>query len=127
MNILIDTCEFLHLLSGSTKLTPERRQAIEDPSNAVLLSAASATEIAIKCSIGKLHLPESPETYVPRNRVRHHIAELPLSEHAALLVTSLPWHHRDPFDRMLIAQALAHDLTFVTSDPLNHLYPVKLL
>lgn len=127
MNLLLDTCEFLFLISGSTRLTRERREAISSAENTVFLSSVSVSEIAIKYGIGKLHLPETPETYIPKNRIRHHIAELPLLEQAAVLMFSLPFHHRNPFDRLLIAQSIAHDLTLVTSDPLIHRYSIKLL
>ncbi len=127
MNYLLDTSEYLHLLTGSSKLTPARRQAIENPANVIFLSSISASEIAIKYAIGKLNLPEPPEIYVPKNRIRHRITELPLTECAALLLTSLPMHHRDPFDRLLIAQSLAHDFPLITSDPLIHQYHLKLL
>ncbi len=101
---------------------------MQDAGNSVFLSAASATEIAIKYSIDKLPLPEAPQTYVPKIRHRHHIAELPILEAASLLLDTLPMIHRDPFDRLLICQALAHDLHLLSSDPIIHKYPgVKLL
>lgn len=127
MKLLLDTCEMLFLLTNDRKLTAPRRAAIQDPNNLVFLSSVSATEIAIKYSIGKLPLPEPPEIYIPRNRILHQISELPLNEKAALLVSNLPWHHKDPFDRLLIAQALADELILVSSDPLIRKYPVKLL
>lgn len=127
MNYLLDTCSFLWLLNGSSKLTSVQRQVIADPGNLIFLSAVSAAEIAIKSSLGKLQLPESPEVYIAKNRIRHRIAELPLSESASLLLATLPWHHRDPFDRLLVAQASAHSLTLISPDPLLRLYPIQLL
>ncbi|MCA9096445.1 MAG: type II toxin-antitoxin system VapC family toxin [Planctomycetaceae bacterium] len=123
MNILIDTCDALWFFSGDKQLKAKRRRIIEDPGNAVFLSTVSASEIAIKHSIGKLPLPEPPHEFIPRLRVRHHFAELPLYESASLLLASLPLLHRDPFDRMLICQSLAHGLFLLTSDPRILQYP----
>lgn len=128
MNILADTVDFLWFCTGDPHLDAERRGLIEDPGNSVFLSSASAAEIAIKFSIQKLDLPEAPQTYVPKLRRRHHFAELPIYEAASLLLDTLPLIHRDPFDRVLVCQALAHDLHLLSSDPQIHKYPeVKLL
>lgn len=128
MNILADTVDFLWFCTGDSKLDAHRRRLIEDSENSVFLSAASAAEIAIKFSIEKLNLPEPPQTYIPKLRRRHHFAELPIYESASLLLATLPLIHRDPFDRLLVCQALAHDLHLLSSDPQIHKYPdVKLL
>lgn len=123
MNILIDTCDALWFFTGSNQLSSEKRQIIEDAENIIFFSAVSASEIAIKYSLGKLSLPKPPEIYLPELRVRHHFAELPLHESAALLLASLPMIHRDPFDRQLICQSLAHGLTLLSSDPAMRQYP----
>jgi PIN domain nuclease of toxin-antitoxin system len=126
MKIIIDTCDFLWFVSGDSKLSLSRKEAIRSSENTVFLSSVSAAEIAIKVSIKKLDLPESPEFYVPNCRRLHRIAELPLDERAASLVASLPLHHKDPFDRLLVCQAIAGGFTLLSSDPLIHLYPVSL-
>lgn len=127
MNLLIDTCDFLWFITGDSQLSKRRREAIQSPENTVFLSAVSIAEISIKVSIRKLDLPEPPEVYVPKSRRLHQIAELPLDERSAVLVSSLPRHHKDPFDRLLVCQALANDLVLLSSDPLIHQYPVSLL
>jgi PIN domain nuclease of toxin-antitoxin system len=123
MNVLIDTCDALWFFTGDPQLSTPRFRIIEDPANVVFFSSVSAAEIAIKHSIGKLALPEPPQSYIPKLRRLHHLAELPLMESASLLLATLPLIHRDPFDRQLICQAMAHNLTFLTSDPLNQKYP----
>lgn len=123
MNILVDTNIFLWFCSGDGRLRPSHRELIEDGANVLFFSSVSAAEIAIKCGIGKLTLPAPPRTYVPELRRRHQFAELPLDESASLLIDTLPDIHRDPFDRLLICQALAHDLPFLTSDSKIQLYP----
>lgn len=95
--------------------------------NSVSFSVVSFWEIVVKFRIGKLPLPEAPSTYVPRQRKRHRIAELPLHGEAVSHLEKLPAHHRDPFDRMLVCQAIEAGLTLVTSDPLIQAYPVKTL
>jgi PIN domain nuclease of toxin-antitoxin system len=128
MNILADTVDFLWFCTGDPQLDAERRRLIEDSENAVFLSSASAAEIAIKFSIQKLPLPEAPLTYLPKLRRLHRFAELPIYEAASLRLETLPLIHRDPFDRLLVCQALAHDLHLLSSDPQIHKYPeVKLL
>lgn len=128
MNILVDTCDALWFWTGSDQLSAKRRELIANAGNTVFLSSVSAAEIAIKFSIKKLVLPENPQTYVPKLRKRHGFAELPLYESAVLLLDSLPLIHRDPFDRQLICQALAHNLHLLSSDPKIHNYPsVQLL
>ncbi len=88
------------------------------------LSAASAWEIAIKHAIGKLRLPEPPAEYVPRRMESMRVAALSIDHGHTLSVAGLPPHHRDPFDRMLIAQAIAEQLVLVTSDPVFGSYDV---
>lgn len=127
MNLLCDTHICLWFATGDSKLRSDQRKALEGGENIVFLSAVSVTEISIKYSTGKLLLPEDPKTYIPRLRGRIHFAELPLGEEAALHLASLPLLHRDPFDRLLICQALAHGLTLVTSDPLILQYNIPIL
>jgi PIN domain nuclease of toxin-antitoxin system len=93
----------------------------------VFLSAVSAWEIAVKHALGKLPLPEPPDRYVPKQRTARGITALPLDEDAALQLARLPPLHRDPFDRMLVCQALANALTVVSPDPEIARYPVRIL
>ena len=126
MKILLDTCEFLWLVTGDSKLSPPIVSAVSDPQNEVFLSVVSL-EISLKYSLGKLPLPQSPAEFVPWQRERHLIAPLPLDEAAVAQLSKLPGFHRDPFDRMLICQANAHGLTLASSDQLVRRYPVALL
>jgi PIN domain nuclease of toxin-antitoxin system len=125
MNLLLDTCTFLWVLSGASELSPRAAGLYRDPDNAVFLSSASAWEIAIKFARGQLKLPERPERYVPDARAARGIAPLSIEEESALHVTRLPLLHRDPFDRMLVAQAIVHGLTILSPDPLISQYPVR--
>lgn len=106
------------------RLSPASRALVESTDNDLFLSAASAWEIGIKYALRKLRLPEPPAAYVP-NRMQA-LRVLPLSvEHAhALQVSVLPPHHRDPFDRILIAQAQLEDLPVLTADPVFSRYDV---
>ena len=127
MTVLLDTCEFLWLVSGDARLPKAVADAVQNPTNEVFLSVVSYWEICVKHSLGKLPLPDSPERYVPLQREKHRIASLSLDEAAVARLVGLPSHHRDPFDRMLICQALADDLHIASSDALFRQYPVKLL
>lgn len=93
----------------------------------MFLSAASCWEIAVKYSLGKLELPEDPADYVPHQRRRHGIEAPALSESATLLVPRLPAIHRDPFDRVLVCQAIDQGATLLSPDPILRKYPVKVL
>jgi PIN domain nuclease of toxin-antitoxin system len=85
----------------------------------------SAWEIALKYGLGQLTLQQPPHLFVPAQRGRHGIALLPLSEQAALYVPNLPHHHKDPFDRLLVCQAVVDNLLILTPDPLIQRYPVQ--
>ena len=123
--ILLDTCTFLWIIRDSPDLTPLARNLFIDPDNTIFLSAVSAWEISVKHGLGKLPLAAPPHIYVPAERLRHRILSLPLEEDAASTVSRLPALHNDPFDRMLVCQAIAHGLTLLTPDPLIHQYPVN--
>lgn len=127
MRLLLDTCAFLWIVAGSGKMSERARMACADPDNELFLSSVSAWEIALKNSAGKLPLPEPPDRYVPAERIRHGIEPLSLGEDATLQLPKLPGLHRDPFDRMLICQAIAHGLDIVTPDPAIAQYPVRTL
>lgn len=123
MRLLLDTHIFLWFIGRDSQLAVAARDAIRDPRNEVFLSVVSLWEIIIKHQIGKLPLPQSPEIYVPAQRARHQIVSLPVDEASIIQVAKLPLLHRDPFDRLLIGQALEHGLTLVTVDPAIQAYP----
>jgi PIN domain nuclease of toxin-antitoxin system len=127
MNLLLDTHVFLWYISADPKLPQRFRTAIEDPSNQVSLSTASVWEAVIKHGLGKLPLPAPPADYLPKQREVHGIASLPILEDVMGRLEQLPMLHRDPFDRLLVAQALHHGLTMVTVDPSISAYQVNLL
>lgn len=116
MKILLDTHIFLWFISGDNRLSTVILDAIRDPDNEVYLSVVSIWEAIVKYQLGKLPLPESPEIYLPKQRDRHQIANLDLDEGSVIQLAKLPLLHRDPFDRMLICQALQHNLTIATVD-----------
>ena len=97
------------------------------PENDVFLSAASAWEIAQKYSRGKLVLPEPPERCIPFEREARAIASLAIDEESTLHASRLPFHHRDPFDRLIVSQAIVHGLTILTPDPLISRYSARVI
>ena len=123
MRLLLDTCTFLWLVDDASELSVTARGLILDPGNDAYLSAVSAWEIAVKQGLGRLVLAEPALRYVPKYRAAHHLLELPLDEVAALQISRLPAIHKDPFDRMLVCQAIAHGLTIVTPDAQISQYP----
>ena len=127
MNLLLDTHVFLWFISGDKRLPNIIRDSICDSQNEVYLSVASIWEAIIKNCIGKLPLPESPEIYLPAQRERHFISSLFLDEASVMRLAGLPGIHRDPFDRILICQALQHDLTIATTDDAICAYSCKIL
>ena len=127
MKFLVDTCTFLWIVGGGAALPSRIREAFLSPENDVYFSAVSAWEIALKYAGGKLPLPESPGTYVPKERELHQILSLPILESHIAQLASLPLIHRDPFDRILICQAIANELTIATVDPIVKKYEVACL
>lgn len=116
MRILLDTHVFLWYIAANPKLPTTFRVAIQNPANEVFLSAASVWEAVIKHALGKLSLPGPPAVYLPQQRQSHGIASLPVDEDAITHLTALPPLHRDPFDRIILAQSLQHGLTIATVD-----------
>jgi PIN domain nuclease of toxin-antitoxin system len=127
VKILLDTCAFLWFQEDSPQLSPTARAQILDPANDVYLSAISVREIARKYAQGKISLPSHPSTLIPAVRERSGIASLALTETDALTAEELPRFHKDPFDRMLIAQAHMGGLVIVTSDRAFKYYPVQVI
>lgn len=112
MKVLLDTHTLLWWLAGDATLSTKARQVIASPKTTVYVSAASAWEIAIKRALGKLQAPEDLVAALSANRFQH----LPVTIEHALYAGALPRHHDDPFDRMLVAQALLEKLTIITRD-----------
>jgi PIN domain nuclease of toxin-antitoxin system len=106
------------------RFSPRARALVEARDNVLYLSAASAWEIAIKHALGKLRLPEPPVTYVPARVAALGVQPLAIDQQHVLHVATLPPHHRDPFDRLLVAQAQIDDLSILTADPLIGAYDV---
>ena len=125
MKLLLDTCIFLWYIEGNTRLSESVRNEIQDPGNEVFLSSVSVWECIVKYQIGKLSFPEPPATYLPARRRRHAISSLPLDESSVAHLIRLPALHRDPFDRMLICQAIEHHLAIATADRMIRSYPVR--
>lgn len=127
MRILLDTHIFLWFISGDTRLLSDLRDAIRDQENEVYLSSVSIWEAIVKYQLGKLPLPELPESYLPKQRDLHQISSLALDESSVLQLAKLPLLHRDPFDRMLICQTLQNGLTIATVDVAIRAYSVSVI
>ena len=125
MKLLLDTCTFLWLIKGSEELSPKSIEVFTDPINEVYLSSVSVWEINVKYRLGKLSLPLSPDKFIPKERKRHMITRLDLSEQDTFQLLKLPDLHKDPFDRMLVCQAIENSLTILTPDPLVAQYPIR--
>ena len=127
MKLLLDTHAFLWWIADDPSLSTRARRAIAGAANEVYLSAASAHEMAIKAGLGRLRLREPLEELVPREVAACGFRVLPVQLSHALGVSSLPPIHRDPFDRLLVAQARIEDLALVTIDKALGRYGVKIV
>ncbi len=127
MNLLLDTHILVWWLADHPSLGAGARRAITDPRNGVWVSAASAWEMAIKSALGRLHLPGPAAEILPAALAENDFTPLPISVDHALRVADLPAVHADPFDRILIAQAISESLTIVTADAIFAHYPVATL
>jgi PIN domain nuclease of toxin-antitoxin system len=127
VKLLLDTCTFLWLAADDPQLSTTARDACRDPGNAVYLSALSAWEIAIKHRLGRLPLPEPPPRYVASRRDWLRVEPLAFDDAAATHDALLPAHHRDPFDRGLVSQAILLGMSIVTPDPAIARYPAPVL
>ncbi len=126
MKLLLDTHAFLWFVAGDERMSRRARHAIEAEDAELVLSTASVWEMAIKAGLGRLELPCSVEEYVAE-KAAGGFGILSVDWPHAAAVERLPLHHRDPFDRLLAAQALAEKLTLVTSDPIFRTYGVKVI
>ena len=116
MKILVDTHIFLWLVDDSKRLSDRNRQIIHNLDNEIFLSVVSIWECVIKYQVGKLNFPSSPEIYLPIQRRKHFIKTLTVDENSIARLINLPLLHRDPFDRLIMAQALQNDLIVMTED-----------
>ena len=123
--ILLDTVSFLWIVNGSNNLSKKAKSTYLNKNNKVYLSSISVWEIIVKYKLGKIPLSHPPNEYIPKQRFTHDIETLPLEESDVLELESLPKIHNDPFDRMLICQAKAKNLTILTPDKIIKKYPVK--
>ncbi len=126
MRFLLDTRCWLWLLTEPERIPADSLEALSSPENEIFLSAASTWEIAIKYALGRLPLPHPPQQYVPSRMATSGTAPLPVEIRHTVHVASLPAHHRDPFDRLLIAQAQLENLTLLTADAQLSAYDVEL-
>lgn len=127
MKLLLDSNVLLWAVFSRSRLTPLTRRAIEDAGNELFVSTASMWELAIKVAKGKLSMPGDSTAYLFDQVTDIGIMLLPITPAHILRTETLPHHHGDPFDRMIIAQALSDDLTVLTSDRIFAAYGVKLL
>ncbi len=127
MRLLLDTHAFLWFILDDPKLSDKARGLIADPDNVVEISPASYWEIAIKISLKKYTLPESYETFMDRELKQNSFRILPIEPKHTAILTELPFHHRDPFDRLLIAQAKSENIPLVSTDAAMDAYPIKRL
>jgi PIN domain nuclease of toxin-antitoxin system len=124
VKLLLDSCTFLWIVADDPHLSGTARAAFRDPANEAFLSVVSAWEIAVKNALGNMTLPEPADTYIPNYRKKELIEPLPLCEEMVLQVVRLPTIHRDPFDRLLICQAIAEGMAILTPDQRIRQYPV---
>ena len=125
MKVLLDTHTFLWWIADSPRLSARAREVIRDSNNELFFSAASGWEIAIKAQLGRLQLPDNLEQFIVDQLSLNTILVLPIQLRHALHVYTLPQHHRDPFDRMLVAQSQVENLPILTTDPQIAQYEVK--
>lgn len=125
MSLLLDTHSFLWFIAGSSKLSEPARLSIENPETELYLSIASLWEMAIKISLGKLQLGEAFGELIPAQLSQNGISLLQISVDHTAGVIQLPFHHRDPFDRLIIAQAQSENLPIISTDSVFDAYDIE--
>jgi PIN domain nuclease of toxin-antitoxin system len=124
---LLDTHAFLWWIGDDPRLSERAREVLSDGDNDLVFSAASGWEIAIKARLGRLHVPGDLNTYLFRQLTENYTSVLPVHLSHALRVHALPEHHRDPFDRLLVAQAIVEEIPLLSADPRIARYPVEVV
>jgi PIN domain nuclease of toxin-antitoxin system len=124
---LLDTHAFLWWIGDDPRLSERAREVLSDGDNDLVFSAASGWEIAIKARLGRLHVPGDLNTYLFRQLTENYTSVLPVHLSHALRVHALPDHHRDPFDRLLVAQAIVEEIPLLSADPRIARYPVEIV
>ena len=127
VRLLLDTHTFLWFAAGDRRLSVTVWEQIADAANPAFVSVVSLWEMAIKISTGKLIIGESFDTFIPKELQHNQIELLPITFAQIVQITKLPFHHRDPFDRLLIAQALTEGLPIVSADSMFDAYPITRL
>lgn len=127
MRLLLDAHPFLWWIADDPHLSHRARRLIADGRNEVFVSVASTWEIAIKAGLKRVPMKEDPERFIPRHLEESGFIALPVQLAHALKVSALPDHHRDPFDRLIVAQAICEGMTLVTADEQIAPYPVKII
>lgn len=127
MNLLLDTHAFLWFVGGDKSLSRSAREAIEDPGNSCFLSMASAWELSVKSSLGKITFSEPFESFLPEQLKLNGFDLFNIGWRHIAQVHSLPYHHRDPFDRLIISQALVEAIPIVGRDPEFDAYGVSMV
>lgn len=127
MRVLLDTQAFLWLLGDDSLLSDRARSVFANPDNEVLLSVASVWEIVVKAQRGKLQFPQPAGPYIRQQIRKTSVDVLPISLAHVLQVEKLPTHHRDPFDRILLAQAVEERIPIMSTDRAFEAYPVEIL
>ena len=127
MRLLLDTHAFLWWVLDDPQLSQPARIAIMNPENQLFFSAVSSWEISIKASLGKLALPKQPQQFFQQQLANNRFQRLPITVEHTVAIYQLPHHHRDPFDRLLIAQCLVEGLSLITNDGLIQQYAVPIV
>ncbi|MBC8497203.1 MAG: type II toxin-antitoxin system VapC family toxin [Anaerolineales bacterium] len=127
MNYLLDTHTFLWWITDDERLSKISRDLIAEGQNRLFLSAISGLEIAIKAQIGRLELPSNPIDFIQEQVATNAFMNLPLQLKHTLHVYTLPMHHRDPFDRVLVAQSQIENMPILSADPILRRYPVEII
>ena len=127
MKALLDTHVFLWWNTDDSKLSPLAREVIGNGDNEIYISAVSAWEITIKYQIGRLELPEPPQQYVPNRMAMHRFLAMPIQVSHTLQISALPPLHKDPFDRLLIAQSQMENIPLITADDALRNYDIEII
>ena len=127
MKVLLDTHAFLWWIADSARLSVRAHEIISDGDNELYISAVTGWEIAVKARLGRIELPDDPQRFIPDQMRMNAMQGLPVQMSHALQVFALPHYHRDPFDRMLVAQAQIEGLPILTADPQIGLYQVEVI